>query len=187
MANNVDMGQINWTVKATAQEASEQVKKLSNNINGLSKVLKLVNFTAFIAACKRIGQTIFSAVNQTSQYIQKMNQFKSIMGESANEAQKFIDKAERILGLDPEQMMGSLSSFQTLTKGFGIASDEAYKMSKNLTQLAADMSSFTGESMDLALQRLRSGISRRNRAYEKMGYSFRPSNITRNRLCFRYK
>lgn len=159
MANNVDMGQINWTVKATAQEASEQVKKLSNNINGLSKVLKLVNFTAFIAACKRIGQTIFSAVNQTSQYIQKMNQFKSIMGESANEAQKFIDKAERILGLDPEQMMGSLSSFQTLTKGFGIASDEAYKMSKNLTQLAADMSSFTGESMDLALQRLRSGIS----------------------------
>ena len=159
MANNVDMGQINWTVKATAQEASEQVKKLSNNINGLSKVLKLVNFTAFIAACKRIGQTIFSAVNQTSQYIQKMNQFKSIMGESASTAQEFIDKAERILGLDPEQMMGSLSSFQTLTKGFGIASNEAYKMSKNLTQLAADMSSFTGESMDLALQRLRSGIS----------------------------
>ncbi len=159
MANSAEMGQINWIVKATVDQATESVKKLSNNISGLSKVLKLVNFTAFIASCKRIGQTIFNAVNQTSQYIQKMNQFKSIMGDSANEAQNFIDKAERILGLDPEQMMGSLSSFQTLTKGFGIASDEAYKMSKNLTQLAADMSSFTGESMDLALQRLKSGIS----------------------------
>lgn len=159
MANNVDMGQINWTVKATADQASDSVKKLSNNVSGLSKVLKLVNFTAFIASCKRIGTTIYGLVNQTSQYIQKMNQFKSIMGDSAKEAQGFIDKAERILGLDPEQMMGSLSSFQTLTKGFGIASDEAYKMSKNLTQLAADMSSFTGESMDLALQRLKSGIS----------------------------
>ena len=159
MANNVDMGQINWTVKATADQASDSVKKLSNNVSGLSKVLKLVNFTAFIASCKRIGTTIYGLVNQTSQYIQKMNQFKSIMGDSAKEAQGFIDKAERILGLDPEQMMGSLSSFQTLTRGFGIASDEAYKMSKNLTQLAADMSSFTGESMDLALQRLKSGIS----------------------------
>lgn len=159
MANSAEMGQINWIVKATVDQATESVKKLSNNISGLSKVLKLVNFTAFIASCKRIGQTIFNATNQTSQYIQKMNQFKSIMGESANEAQNFINKAERILGLDPEQMMGSLSSFQTLTKGFGIASDEAYKMSRNLTQLAADMSSFTGESMDLALQRLKSGIS----------------------------
>ena len=159
MANNVDMGQINWTVKATADQASDSVKKLSNNVSGLSKVLKLVNFTAFIASCKRIGTTIYGLVNQTSQYIQKMNQFKSIMGDSAKEAQGFIDKAERILGLDPEQMMGSLSSFQTLTRGFGIASDDAYKMSKNLTQLAADMSSFTGESMDLALQRIKSGIS----------------------------
>ena len=102
------------------------------------------------------------------------------MGDSADEAQKFIDKAESILGLDPQQMMTSLSAFQTLTKGFGIASDDAYKMSKNLTQLAADMSSFTGESLDLTLQRLKSGISRRNRAYEKMGCCFRPSNITRN-------
>ena len=159
MANSAEMGQINWVVKATVDQATESVKKLSNNISGLSKVLKLVNFTAFIASCKRIGQTIFSAVNATSQYIQKMNQFKSIMGDSAKEAQNFVDKAERILGLDPEQMMGSLSSFQTLTKGFGIASDDAYKMSKNLTQLAADMSSFTGESMDLALQRIKSGIS----------------------------
>lgn len=159
MANNVDMGQINWTVKATADQASDSVKKLSNNVSELSKVLKLVNFTAFIASCKRIGTTIYGLVNQASQYIQKMNQFKIIMGDSAKEAQNFVDKAERILGLDPEQMMGSLSSFQTLTKGFGIASDEAYKMSKNLTQLAADMSSFTGESMDLALQRIKSGIS----------------------------
>ena len=159
MANSAEMGQINWVVKATVDQATESVKKLSNNISGLSKVLKLVNFTAFIASCKKIGQTIFNVVNQTSQYIQKMNQFKSIMGESASTAQEFIDKAERILGLDPEQMMGSLSSFQTLTKGFGIASNEAYKMSKNLTQLAADMSSFTGESMDLALQRIKSGIS----------------------------
>lgn len=159
MANSAEMGQINWVVKATVDQATESVKKLSNNISGLSKVLKLVNFTAFIAGCKRIGTTIYGLVNQTSQYIQKMNQFKSIMGDSAKEAQNFVDKAERILGLDPEQMMGSLSSFQTLTRGFGIASDEAYKMSKNLTQLAADMSSFTGESMDLALQRLKSGIS----------------------------
>lgn len=159
MANEFNIGQVNLNIKATAEQASEQVKKLSQNLSGLNKTLKLINVGGFIVGCKKIGQTIFNLIQPTSEYIQKMNQFKSIMGESAKEAQDFVDKAERILGLDPEQMMGSLSSFQTLTRGFGIASDEAYKMSKNLTQLAADMSSFTGESMDLALQRLKSGIS----------------------------
>lgn len=159
MANEFNIGQVNLNIKATAEQASEQVKKLSQNLSGLNKTLKLINVGGFIVACKKIGQTIFNLIQPTSEYIQKMNQFKSIMGDSAKEAQNFVDKAERILGLDPEQMMGSLSSFQTLTKGFGIASDEAYKMSKNLTQLAADMSSFTGESMDLALQRIKSGIS----------------------------
>ena len=159
MANEFNIGQVNLNIKATAEQASEQVKKLSQNLSGLNKTLKLINIGGFIVACKKIGQTIFNLIQPTSEYIQTMNRFKSIMGDSAKEAQNFVDKAERILGLDPEQMMGSLSSFQTLTKGFGIASDEAYKMSKNLTQLAADMSSFTGESMDLALQRIKSGIS----------------------------
>lgn len=159
MVNEFNIGQVNLNIKATAEQASEQVKKLSQNLSGLNKTLKLINVGGFIVGCKKIGQTIFNLIQPTSEYIQKMNQFKSIMGDSAKEAQNFVDKAERILGLDPEQMMGSLSSFQTLTRGFGIASDEAYKMSKNLTQLAADMSSFTGESMDLALQRLKSGIS----------------------------
>lgn len=159
MANEFNIGQVNLNIKATAEQASEQVKKLSQNLSGLNKTLKLINVGGFIVGCKKIGQTIFNLIQPTSEYIQTMNRFKSIMGDSAKEAQNFVDKAERILGLDPEQMMGSLSSFQTLTKGFGIASDEAYKMSKNLTQLAADMSSFTGESMDLALQRIKSGIS----------------------------
>ena len=159
MANNVDMGQINWTVKATAEEASEQVKKLSTNISGLSKVLKAVNFTAFIAGCRKIGQTIFSLISSTSHYIQTMNQFKTVMGESGKEAQEFIEKAERILGLDPEQMMLAMSSFQTLGEGFGIASDRAYIMSKNLTQLAADLAAFRDESFALELKRLKSGFS----------------------------
>lgn len=159
MANEFNIGQVNLNIKATAEQASEQVKKLSQNLSGLNKTLKLINVGGFIVGCKKIGQTIFNLIQPTSEYIQTMNRFKSIMGDSAKEAQNFVDKAERILGLDPEQMMGSLSSFQTLTRGFGIASDEAYKMSKNLTQLAADMSSFTGESMDLALQRIKSGIS----------------------------
>ena len=169
MANSVEMGQVNLTVKVAAEEASEQVKKLSNNMNGLSKVLKTVNFAGFVAGCRSIGRTIFSLVNSTSQYIQTLNRFKLVMGESGEEAQKFIDKAERLLGFDPEQMMTSISSFQTLAKGFGIASDEAYKMSKNLTQLAADMSAVTQEDFALSIQRLKSGFSGELESVRKWG------------------
>ena len=158
MPNNVDMGQINWVVKASAKEASEEVKKLSNNIGGLSKVLKAVNFAGFIASCKRIGTSIFNLVAGTGKYIQTMNLFKTVMGDSTEAAEEFINKAETLLGLDPEKLMSAISAFQRLGTGFGIDSNRMYTMSKNLTQLASDMTA-TGLTFEDAVKKLKSGIS----------------------------
>jgi len=159
MAENVNIGSISWQIKASAKEASQEVKKLSDNIGGLKKTLSAISFTGFLVGLKKIGSTIFGFVNQMSDYISTMNQYKIVMGDATAEADKFVKKAEDLLGLDPSQMMNNLANFKSLLEGFGIANEDAYKMSKNLTQLAVDMSAFKNIRMDLALEKIKSGIS----------------------------
>ena len=52
--------------------------------------------------------------------------------------------------------MRSQGVFNTIISGFGVASDKAYLMSKNLTQLGYDISSFFNISFEDAMQKLQS-------------------------------
>lgn len=150
--------EVSISIKTSADEASSSIKNLSGNIKGLNVAMGALKIGAFVKGLKDIGTTIGKFVTQTSDYISTFNNFNNIMGDSTNKATEFIEKAERIFGLDPSKLMSSMSTFQRLGEGFGVASDEAYKMSLNLTQLASDMTT-TGLSFDNAMQKLKSGIS----------------------------
>ena len=150
--------EISISIKSSADDAAKSVKTLSNELKGLNTVLKGISFAGLFSGLKRLGSTMFSFTEKMSNYIQTMNQFRVVMGDSTGEAEKFINKAQDILGLDPQKLQASLATFKSLGETFGISSDNAYIMSKNLTQLAADMSTFKGISFDQALQKIKSGF-----------------------------
>ena len=56
-------------------------------------------------------------------------------------------------------MMRNMSFFNSIIKGFGLSSDAAYTMSKNLTQLSYDMTSVLKIPVEESMQKIRSGIS----------------------------
>ena len=58
----------------------------------------------------------------------------------------------------------------TITKGFGVASDRAYTMGQNLTQLGYDISSFFNISVEDAMQKVGSGISGELEPLRRLGY-----------------
>lgn len=141
---------------ADLKKSSSGISKLTSSFGGLASALK--GFVA-VKTFEKLGQTIFNLSSKTSDYIETINLFRASMGDAANKAQEFIDKAEDMLGLDPSQMMNSISQFYNLAQGIGIASDSAYTMSQNLTQLAGDLSSFANISFETAQQKLMSGFS----------------------------
>lgn len=145
-------------IKSKADDAAKSVKTLSSELKGLSTALKGLSIAGFLNGFKKMGSSIFSFTEKMSDYIQTMNQFRIVMGSSAKEAEKFVNDAERIFGLDPQQMQNSLATFKSLGESFGISSNNAYIMSKNLTQLAADMSTFKGISFEQSLQKIKSGF-----------------------------
>ena len=58
----------------------------------------------------------------------------------------------------------------TLATGFGVASDKAALMSKNLTQLGYDLSAFFNISVEDAMQKLQSGIAGEIEPLRRLGY-----------------
>ena len=141
------------------------VKKTSQGMTALKTGLGIVGnalkttVVAGVAGLVKLGKTATKYSKETSDYIETLNLFRTSMGRLAQQAEEFRDRAQLELGLDPSSVMNAIASFQNLSEGFGIASDRAYIMSKNLTQLAGDLSSFANISYDTAQQKLMSGFS----------------------------
>lgn len=113
---------------------------------------------------------IASWINQANQYIEDLNLFTASMGEYAEEAQRYGEAVGEALGIDPGEWMRNQGVFNTIIKGFGLAGDRAYIMSKNLTQLGYDISSFYNISFENAMQKLQSGISGELEPLRRLGY-----------------
>lgn len=158
MANNIDVGKINWEITANADSAKKSVSGLSKEVKSLNKIFNLFKPLAFIAALKGIGTHLGNLAMKEAEFIQTQNLFNKVMGDSISKATEFRDRMEGELGFDPSEIMKSMSAFKQLTDGFGLTNDEAYLMSKNLTQLAADLTSY-GYSFENAMQKLKSGLA----------------------------
>ena len=97
--------------------------------------------------------------SQSNKYVEDLNLFNVAMGESAEKAKDWIDTVSQALGLDPAEMMRNMGVFNIMAKGFGLASDKAYIMSKNLTQLSYDIASFYNLSFEEAQSKLTSAFA----------------------------
>lgn len=73
--------------------------------------------------------------------------------------------------------------FNTIIAGFGVASDKASLMSKNLTQLGYDISSFYNISVEDAMQKLQSGISGELEPLRRLGYDLSVARLQEEALA----
>ena len=159
------------------KDLSRGLKSLSKGKSGLKpSVGTAVDPTKFF----RVGiilQSIRSATNavrgfvgESMKYTEDLNLFTASMGEYAEEAKGYGEKVSNIMGIDPAKWMRAQGVFQMIAEGFGVASDRAYIMSKNLTQLSYDISSFANISVDEAIEKLTSGISGELEPLRRIGY-----------------
>ena len=118
-----------------------------------------IKTTAFIAVMKRVASVLGNAVTQSNAYVENLNLFRVSMGEATKQATEFVQEFSNALGIDPSNVMRYMGMFNTLAEGFGLSSESAYIMSKNLTQLSYDMSSFLNIPIDQAMQKIKSGFS----------------------------
>lgn len=138
--------------------------------NTFGTALRGLKFVSLAVIFRKVSQFLGSATNRASEYLEDMNLFAVSMGEYAEEAYKYAQKVSEVMGIDPAAWMRNQGVFNTIITGFGVASDKAALMSKNLTQLGYDISSFYNISFAESMQKVQSGIAGELEPLRRIGY-----------------
>lgn len=129
-----------------------------------------------------VAHVIASWLTESNKYIEDTNLFTASMGEYAESASKYAEQVGELMGIDPGEWMRNQGTFMTLIKGFGVASDKANMMSRNLTQLTYDLASFENRPFEEAMQKVQSGISGELEPLRNWGYDLSIARLQQEAL-----
>lgn len=166
----------------TTEKYNNTVNKGATQTSRFGISLKNIKTAAFMAGIRMIRQEISKAITESNSYQEDLNLFTASMGQYAKEAQEYAENVGEIMGIDPAKWMRNQGVFNTLLSGFGSVADRSYLMSKNLTQLGYDISSFFNISVEDAMQKLQSGISGELEPLRRLGYDLSQAKLEQTAL-----
>ena len=147
---------------------SNQAGKSSQSL--AQKLAQKISTTrTLVSVFQNMANTMADWFNESNEYIETLNLFNVTMGEGAEEARNFAESVSALMGIDPKEWMQYQGIFKNLTAGFGVASDKANVMSKNLTQLSYDLSSFFNTDVETAFDKLSSAMSGQVKGLREFG------------------
>lgn len=162
----------NMGLNASNVAANKSLGLLGGGITGV-----LGKLAIWGVATQTVAEGISGWITESNNYIENLNLFVVAMGEYAEEAQAFAEQVGSIMGIDPSEWMRNQGVFQTLLTGFGVGAEKAALMSKNLTQLGYDLSSFFNISFEDSMQKLQSGISGELEPLRRLGYDLSEARL----------
>lgn len=161
--------------------ANERQKKsylsLSNQLNGfMLSAKKLVSL-------KAIAEYLGKAVAKFNDFYEATDLFHNAMGNLSGEADTLISKMQGLLGVDPTKAMTYMATIQSLGTSFGLASDKAYVLSKNLTQLAYDEGSYWNKDVAETFTAMSSAISGEIEPIRRLGVDLSQARLQQELLA----
>ena len=117
------------------------------------------------------------AIVESNKFVENLNLFFVSMGDNYQEALDYAYKVQDAFAIDPSEWIRFQGTFQNMLTGFGLTSDAASSMSKTLTQLGYDLSTLFNVDYEIAMQKLRSGISGQPRPMREWGFDMSESTI----------
>lgn len=182
------------------QPLAEEMQKIANGFNAFpSRIQRLIRenerlstsntkiSTSYINvyaklrmayfAVSTVARTIGKFIKLSNDYVENMNLFNASMGKYATEARNYAETVGEVMGIDPGEWMRNQGVFMTLATGFGVVGDRAYIMSKNLTQLGYDISSFFNIPYEDAMLKLQSGLAGELEPLRRIGYDLSQARL----------
>lgn len=145
---------------------------LSNKFSGIA-----LNTGVAAVSARKLAEVFHFGVKQSMDFVENLNLFNVTMGTSAQTAYDFGEKISGLLGIDLSAFLRYQGVFQAITTGFGVVSDKADLMSKNLTQLTYDLSSFYNISIETAAEKLQSGLAGELEPLRRLGFALDEASL----------
>lgn len=105
------------------------------------------------------GAFLGKAIQGASNLAETQSKVNTVFGDSAGIVTGFADDMAKQFGLTKQPLLDAASIFGLMAKGAGFAEKEAAGFSTSMAGLAADASSFYNVPLDVALEKIRAGLS----------------------------
>lgn len=159
------------------QKASTSLSSLASQLESIKKR------AAQLVSLKAIATYLANAVTKFNDFYEATDLFNNAMGELSGQATELINKMESLLGIDPTEAMTNIATIQSLATSFGLASDKAYILSKNLTQLAYDESSYWNKDTATTFTAIASAISGELEPIRRLGVDLSQARLQQELLA----
>ena len=188
-----NLNKIDETIKDTAAN-SDNIDKISKSMSKLgksgnsidniaNKLQKLGKSILSIAVISKIGNLISGAISEMNNYIEANNLFSVSMGSFYEEAYDWANKVNDKLGIDPAEFMKAEGIFMAMARGLGITNEQAYKLSKGMTELSYDLSSFMNIPIEEALTKMKSALAGEIEPLRAVGISVTQATLQEKALA----
>ncbi len=164
-------------VTAANEKQRKSYLSLSNQMNGFMRNM------AKLVSLKAIAEYLGNAVAKFNDFYEATDLFHNAMGNLSNEADTLISKMQGLLGVDPTKAMTYMATIQSLGTSFGLASDKAYILSKNLTQLAYDEGSYWNKDVAETFTAMSSAISGEIEPIRRLGIDLTQARLQQELLA----
>lgn len=162
---------IQKVIKTTDKLVESNNKAAKSYGSLVSKIGSFLKFGLSFASFQYIANIMSNWVKESNDYVENLNLFTVAMGPYAEEMFEYANKVQEVMGIDASEWMRNQGVFMQMLSGFGIVTDDAALMSKNLTQLGYDISSFYNIPIEDAMQKVQSGIAGEIEPMRRLGYA----------------
>jgi hypothetical protein len=156
---------------------------LSLNTTGFDSKLRGAesSFASAAERMARMGRTMSLAVTtpllavgtgmvkMAMDAVESENLFTVSMGKMEGAGRQWSEELGKSLGINQYNVRKMLGTFNVMTSSMGVATDQAFTMSKGMTQLAYDMASFYNLRVDEAFEKIQAGISGEIEPLKRLG------------------
>ena len=164
-------------VTAANEKQRKSYLSLSNQMNGFMRNM------AKLVSLKAIAEYLGNAVAKFNDFYEATDLFHNAMGNLSGEADTLISKMQGLLGVDPTKAMTYMATIQSLGTSFGLTSDKAYVLSKNLTQLAYDEASYWNKDVSETFTAMSSAISGEIEPIRRLGVDLTQARLQQELLA----
>lgn len=158
-------------LKSVSNEAREASRHCSTLTEKLSKLAGVIGSIRVVSnALRQVAAALGYCIDASNRYIENMNLANVSLGKYAGTAGEYANAVQSALGINSGEFMRNQGTFMTMAQGMGVATDNAYQMSKGLTQLSYDLASFFNISNDEAFEKVKSGLAGEIEPLRALGY-----------------
>lgn len=164
-------------VTAANERQKKSYMSLSAQLNNFMQSAKK------LVSLKAIAEYLGNAVAKFNDFYEATDLFHNAMGNLSGEADTLISKMQGLLGVDPTKAMTYMATIQSLGTSFGLTSDKAYVLSKNLTQLAYDEGSYWNKDVAETFTAMSSAISGEIEPIRRLGVDLSQARLQQELLA----